>query len=68
MIQTNTFVRYANGLNFDMEPKEITKPKGSANTSVSAKIRQVVSNPSNNLRVTCQNEDQVIAIIVSFGF
>ena len=50
----------------DMDPKEIPKPKGSANTSVSAKIRQVVSNPSSSLRVTDRKEDQVIAIFYSF--
>ena len=66
MIQTNTFVINARGLNFDMEPKEMTKPKGSANTSVSAKIRQVFSNPSSKCKVTVRNEDQVIAISISF--
>ena len=66
MIQTKIFVKYASGLNLDMDPKEITRPKGSANTSVSAKIRQVVSNPSSNFRVTFQNDSNVIAIIYSF--
>ena len=52
MIQTNIFVIYERGLNFDIEPKEMTRPKGSANTSVSAKIRQVCSNPSKRVVVT----------------
>ena len=64
MIQTNTFVIYAKGLNLDIDPKEITKPKGSANTSVSAKIRQVVSKPSSNRKVTFKNDDQVIAMFI----
>ena len=66
MIHTKVFVTYRRGANFDIDPKEITKPKGSANTSVSANIRQVVSKPSSNLRVTFKNDDQVIAIYISF--
>jgi hypothetical protein len=46
--------RYASGLNFDIEPKEMTKPKGSANTSVSAKIEHVILKPSSKFNVTCQ--------------
>jgi hypothetical protein len=57
---------YAKGLNFDIEPKDMIKPKGSANTSVSAKIRQVVSKPSSNRSVTFKNDDQVIAMLYSF--
>ena len=55
IIHTNVFTTYARGLNFDIEPNAITKPKGSANTSVSANIRQVYSRPSTSLRVTSQN-------------
>ena len=38
----------------DIEPKEMTKPKGSANTSVSANIRKVCSSPRTSSSVTSQ--------------
>jgi len=36
---------------FDMEPNDIIRPRGSANKSVSAKIRQVFWKPDNSLSV-----------------
>jgi len=42
MHQTKTFTMYLIGAIFDMEPKEIKRPKGSANKSVSENIRNVI--------------------------
>ena len=45
MLQTKTFTRNLSGAIFDMEPKEIRRPSGRANRSVSEKSRHVVWNP-----------------------
>ena len=40
---------------FDVEPNAITSPSGSANTSVTKKMRAVLPNPFNRFKVTDQN-------------
>jgi hypothetical protein len=40
--QTNIFTINLSGTILDIEPKEITRPSGRANNSVSEKIRKVV--------------------------
>ena len=45
MIQTNPRIKYFSGLNLDMEPKDTSKPNGSAITSVNAKISHVTRKP-----------------------
>ena len=54
MIHTNTLTTALSGLNLDIEPKEMIRPKGSANTSVNANMAQVIPNPSSKFKVTCQ--------------
>jgi hypothetical protein len=52
MIHTNVFVNQRKGLNPLMEPNETMSPKGAAQTSVIAKIWQVVPKPARSLSVT----------------
>jgi hypothetical protein len=61
MIQTNVFERYLKRIIFDMEPKDINKPRGRENTRVSEKIRHVILKPCNNLRVTAKKS---IALLI----
>ena len=55
IIQTNVFVMYLRGLNFDIDPNDIIRPSGRENTSVNRKRSRVVSNPSSNFSVTAIN-------------
>ena len=55
MIQTNVFVNHFNGLNFDIEPKDMIKPSGNANINVRKNIVQVTSNPSESAAMTFIN-------------
>ncbi len=45
MIQTKVLVGMLKSLNFDMEPKDIKRPSGKENKSVSANSFSVTRNP-----------------------
>jgi hypothetical protein len=42
MHQTNIFTINLSGTIFDIEPKDITRPRGRANNNVNEKIRHVI--------------------------
>jgi hypothetical protein len=50
MILTNR----RSGVNFDIEPNEITRPNGRENISVNVNRRSVVRNPPNKIKETFQ--------------
>ncbi|MEE0928844.1 MAG: hypothetical protein UIG59_06600, partial [Acutalibacteraceae bacterium] len=62
MIQTKTFVSHAKGLNFDMEPNVIIKPRGIAISNVIANRRQFSPNPTSSSFVIVANDELAIKI------
>lgn len=60
IIQTYNFVMIASGLNLDIEPNEITNPKGTASTNVTKKITQFLPKPCNNTEVMSKIECSII--------
>ena len=53
MLQPNVFTRYFKGLNFDIDPKVIIKPKGIENSNVFKNSSQFSKKPASNSTVTC---------------
>ena len=56
MTQTNPFVRYRRGLNFDIEPNATTNPSGMEKARVTRNIIRVYAKPPSNCRVTSEND------------
>ena len=59
MHQTKPFVSQANGLNFDIEPKVIIKPIGSAISNVATKSKQFSEKPFNKSTETVLNVSNI---------